>query len=236
MNTITLDGIEYNLIPVTSTPTEEKVDITKIKVGDEVTIDRELKILSGRRHTVKKIFNENGVLKMLIPTSRGSGMSVTLPMSMIIDYTPNQSKQRAKYPNGAVVELVDDEDYYSIDDYGEIVFIFYRAGNTKDEYYLANQNAFLTEEDAKKALEHKKIHNRLIKEITMINHENNWIGDWSDDMQRKYYLLQSRYGFCENQTNTGRLGQYVMCEQAINWLLSDEVSDEERKIWLGLYD
>ena len=71
----------------------------------------------------------------------------------------------------------------------------------------------------------------------MINHENGWVADWNDYTQCKYYVNYSHImSYSMTLVKKTRISVVYMCEQAINWLLSDEVSDEERKIWIGIYD
>ena len=67
-----------------------------------------------------------------------------------------KSKPRAFYPNGSVVELKEGETYWYIEELGDVCYDTYTDDNQYDLYILADQNAYLTEEDAKKSLERKK--------------------------------------------------------------------------------
>ena len=141
-----------------------------------------------------------------------------------------------KYKNGAVVhEPVDGTNYWYIDvDNNMIYFTSYGNDFYVHRAIFQNKNVFLSKEEAEAYLEKLKIFNKLEKQITIINHENGWEADWSDEIQKQYYLSQQA-----NEIYLGACGDllinrgaYYMCKQAIEWLLSDEVSDEERKIWI----
>jgi hypothetical protein len=138
-----------------------------------------------------------------------------------------------KYKNGAVVHApVDGTRYWCIDVDNTIDGISY-INDFYDRARLQSKNVFLTLKEAEAHQSRVEIYNKLEKQITIINHENDWVADWSKDKQAKYFLVEWGDEFVKQQTKIVKyLGLYAMCEQAIDWLLSDEVSDNERKIWI----
>jgi hypothetical protein len=146
------------------------------------------------------------------------------------DLTP----QVLKYKNGAVVYApFDGTHYWFIDDGNTIDSTSYLNGYYWDRARLENKNMFLTKEEAQTYLEKLKIYNKLEKRITIINHENDWVDDWDNTNQKKHYLCHTyNVNFVDVLACVTNEGAYYMCKQAIDWLLSDEVSDEERKIWI----
>ena len=147
------------------------------------------------------------------------------------DLTP----QILKYKNGAVVHApVDGTYYWYINENNIIYFTSYGNDFYEDRARLENKNVFLTKEEAKAYSKRREVFNYLEKQLTIINHENGWVADWSDENQKQYYLCQQA-----NEIYLGACGDllinrgaYYMCKQAIDWLLCDEVSDNERKIWI----
>jgi len=151
-----------------------------------------------------------------------------------IEALKDLTQQVLKYRNGAVVYAPEHKTlFWYLDLDNAIRSTYYVHVYPKDKKRLEDKNLFLTKEEAEAYLEKLKIYNKLEKKITIINHENNWEADWSDG-ENKYYLYlnhannEYRYTCCWRHQQ----GVYYMCKQAINWLLSDEVSDEERKIWI----
>jgi hypothetical protein len=147
------------------------------------------------------------------------------------DLTP----QVLKYKNGAVVHApIDGTNHWYIDEDYTIDSTSYENGFHADRASLENKNVFLTKEEAQAHLDKLIIFNTLEKQITIINHENDWVADWSDEDQKKYHLYLNHHEnvYCYNCYWRNQVAAYHMSKEAIEWLLSDEVSDNERKIWI----
>lgn len=142
------------------------------------------------------------------------------------------------YPNGAVVNAPrPGTDYWSISDDGS-VFVEGFCSYESDQYRLASQNVFVTEEEAEKALYVESIHNKYLKKIIEINTENNWVADWSNADQLKYYVswdykLKGK-GYSYN-TFASIGGVVYMCREAKDYMVSDEVSINDFKAFLKMY-
>jgi hypothetical protein len=147
------------------------------------------------------------------------------------DLTP----QILKYKNGAVVhEPVDGTNYWYIDVDNTIYFTSYENDFYVHRAIFQNKNVFLSKEEAEAYSKRREVFNTLEKQITIINHENGWVADWSVNSQDKFLLTYFHERECfgyEIHLRTRCNGHY-MCKQAIDWLLSDKVSDNERKIWI----
>jgi hypothetical protein len=148
------------------------------------------------------------------------------------DLTP----QVLKYKNGAVVHAPkEDTSYWFVASDFDLIPTRYDEGfGDTDIKRLQNKSVFLSKGEAKAYVEKVKIYNKLEKQIIIINHEHDWVADWSDGEQEKYYII---YTYATNKYQSvcvtyNQVTAYHMSEQAINWLLSDEVSDNERKIWI----
>jgi hypothetical protein len=150
------------------------------------------------------------------------------------DLTP----QVLKYKNGAVVHApAHNTDVWYLDSENDIRSTRYVHDYPADRVRLQNKNVFLTKEEAKAYSKRRNVFNTLEKQITIINHENGWVADWSDEDQKKYHLYLNHHEnvYCYNYYNCywrNQVAAYHMCNQAMDWLLSDEVSDEQRKIWV----
>lgn len=164
---------------------------------------------------------------------------------MASDYPAEVEEQIGKpkqifYPNGAVVYPLEKGDSYYIICL-DIICLNYTSyqlreweGSFIDLCYLESGNVFLTQESAEKWLNILKIKSKLKKRVIEINAKNNWVCDWSNRNQGKYGIryntIEHKYLLWEDfllQTST-----FYMCEEAAEWLLSDEVTDEERDAWI----
>jgi hypothetical protein len=146
------------------------------------------------------------------------------------DLTP----QVLKYKNGAVVHAPAVGTHYWIvaSDFDLINQCY--DDTVYDIKRLQNKSVFLSREEAKAYSKRRNVYNKLEKQIIIINHEHDWVADWSDGEQEKYYII---YTYATNKYQSvcvtyNQVTAYHMCKEAIDWLLSDEVSDNERKIWV----
>jgi hypothetical protein len=152
-----------------------------------------------------------------------------------------EPKPVAKYRNGAVVdELEDEKQYYFIDYMLEstsafVISSFEWKRQYRNYYNLLLHNVFLTEEEAKTALDNLKIYNRLYKKVMEINAENKWVANWSDLYQRKYFLyyLYQYTEFRFDSHSTWQIQGTYMCQEAVDYLLSDALTDAERWVWIN---
>jgi len=141
-----------------------------------------------------------------------------------------------KYKNGAVVCLpnITTKYWYINFNSSRINYTTIGSNHFFDKQRLEAKNLFITMEEAEEYLRRQKIFNRLEKAITLINYNNNWVADWNDANQEKYYLCQTyNVNFLDAISRVTNDGAHYMCQQAMNWLLSDQVTDEERKIWIN---
>jgi hypothetical protein len=134
-----------------------------------------------------------------------------------------------------VHEPVNGPSYWYIDSDNSLYLTSYENDWKDDKRRLHNKNVFLTEEEAKVYSKRRNLFNAIEKQITIINHENNWVVDWSDDDQEKWcltYVHRDKVYFPEKASYMQKAGIYYMSKEAINFLLSDEVNDGQRKIWI----
>jgi len=150
-----------------------------------------------------------------------------------------EEKTILKYPNGAVVEAVEDGKYFYITNNGAVDFYYFK-NDLVDKYNLLIRNVFLTQEEAEKEAKRKKRYYEIINEIEKINREQEWIADWNDDNQKKWYLFYSYMSDClnnrfvRNKAYTCRRSNIYMSEKAIDWVMS--LPDEDKKILINIYD
>jgi hypothetical protein len=150
-----------------------------------------------------------------------------------------EEKTILKYPNGAVVEDLEfDQGHYCIYD-AQVVYRG-RYYSNEDKYDLLTRNIFLTQEEAERELERKIRYFEIINEIDKINRDENWVADWRDGNQKKWYLFYSYMSDCLNnrfvrdKAYTCRRSNIYMSEKAIDWVMN--LPDEDKKILIGIYD
>ena len=150
-----------------------------------------------------------------------------------------------KYPNGAVVEALENtQRYFFFGDHSGVCFDSnYNTGEIErglsesDKHRLLTRNVFLTKEEAEKELKRTVRYYEIINQIEKINRDENWIADWNDSIQKKWYLFYA-YGnmnrFCQNHTHSCRYHDTYMCKKAVDWALA--LPDGDKKILIGMYD
>ena len=97
---------------------------------------------------------------------------------------------------------------------------------------------FVTEQARKNAEDVDMTHNRLLTKITEIHAANNWILDWNDTDQMKYWVAWD-HACSEKECASNSVfnhGNPVMCIQARDFMMSDQVSDDEFKAYLKIYN
>jgi hypothetical protein len=145
-----------------------------------------------------------------------------------------------KYPNGAVVEALENKQpYFYIGDVWD-GFGSYYTNSKIDKCRLLTRNVFLTREEAEKEFHRKARYYGIIKEIDKINREENWVCDWNDSGQAKWYLY---YNYMKDSLHNYFRGEkaYIcrqndtyMCKKAIDWVIT--LPDGDKKILIGIYD
>ena len=151
-------------------------------------------------------------------------------------------KQILKYANGAVMESLEiGDDYFSI--CGDYLEEWTWEDQTSD---LVLRNVFLTQLEAQRAHGVQLAQNRLLKKIAEIDANNNWVADWGNIDQKKYFLsfdhdfkeLDKNFipntGKYANREYNSQTNNVYMSEQAKNYMMSDEVSLEDFKLFLGI--
>ena len=117
--------------------------------------------------------------------------------------------------------------YWFINSYGKVDY----AGWTDDHmdyYHFQTENCFDTEEAGLIWADVLKTHYRLLEKIKEINESVGWVADWENENQPKYYLsyfdskVRSEYVYCT------RSSLIFMSKEAKDYIMSDEVSDEDR--------
>jgi len=141
------------------------------------------------------------------------------------------------YRNGALVREPQKETTY-----GYIVDLIEKqvgeakwTGSDFDFDNLAKQNCFLGYMAIDLALDNILIYNRIYKRIKEIDFENDFVCDWSDNHQTKYlacfdweYLHKS----FDYDYQSHSQGVIYMSKQAKDWLLSDEVTTADFRIFI----
>ena len=152
--------------------------------------------------------------------------------------TEEEIKSTLFYPNGAVVYQPEYNQEYWYFDAAAPVDRSHWEDHPTDICHLRSQQMFLTEEACQNAKDVDDTHNRLLTKIVEINAENNWILDWSDSEQVKYWLGWD-YRDGRKYSTGGRQLDYstsVMCIQANDYMMSDQVSDADFKKFLKIYN
>lgn len=110
------------------------------------------------------------------------------------------------------------------------------TGSDFDFDNLAKQNCFLGYMAIDLALDNILIYNQIYKRIKEIDFENDFVCDWSNQDQYKYFVRSehfAEYGRDASCTTTIQSqGTIYMSKQAKDWLLSDEVTIDDFKIFI----
>jgi len=149
-----------------------------------------------------------------------------------------QKEETAKFPNGAeVFALENGAEYYCHNsDTGDISKNTWSHHNLH-EIFLRNQLVFLDEDKARFSTKLEKRHLEITQKIYQINAENNWVEDWSDKGQSKYYCYWSHgankayftYSYVYQSC-----GEVYYCEKAERYLKT--LSEEDQKAFLLIYN
>jgi hypothetical protein len=139
-----------------------------------------------------------------------------------------------KNRNGSVVKGLNyGEKYYN---YVFTINQLSWLNNEIDAKLLSYHNVFLTKEEAETARKNQEIYNKLYSKIKQIDAENEWVCDWEDTEQEKYCLFYNNYdktSFFLTENDYIYQGCIYMSEQAKDYMLSNEVSDEEFMIFVN---
>ena len=141
------------------------------------------------------------------------------------------------YPNGAVTsDLQSGQDYWTPYRDGQAVRSKWENDAT-DRSRVFLQKVFLTEDACARAIDVDVNHGSLLAKIVEINKAYNWVADWDDVMQIKYWLTwDHRDSGKEFGTSTrNNHGLPVMCEQARDFMMSARVADAAFKDYLKIY-
>ena len=154
-------------------------------------------------------------------------------------------KQILKYANGAVMENLEvDQQYYSINSIMAHQELW--GNHICDATRCMQRNVFLTQLEAQRALNMQIVQNWLLKKIAEIDANNNWACDWSDINQKKYFLsfdhdfkeldknVIPNTGKYANREYNSQTNNVYMSEQARDYMMSDEVSLEDFKLFLNV--
>jgi hypothetical protein len=149
-----------------------------------------------------------------------------------------------KYPNGAVVEALENtQRYFFFGDHSGVCFdSYYNTGEIErglsesDKHRLLTRNVFLTKEEAEKELKRTVRYFEIINEIDKINREENWILEWLVPNKLNYHLYYSHSTnlFDIGTKHTEQSNNYYMCKKAIDWVML--LPTEDKKILIGIYD
>ena len=143
------------------------------------------------------------------------------------------------YRNGALVREPQKETTY-----GYIVDLIEKqvgeakwTGSDFDFDNLAKQNCFLGYMAIDLALDNALIYNRIYKRIKEIDFENDFVCDFKDINQKKYFVYYNFEIDCKDydyhsQYQLQYQGLIYMSEEAIDWLISNEVTIDDFKIFI----
>jgi hypothetical protein len=153
-----------------------------------------------------------------------------------------ENTEPLKYPNGAVVEPPEKgETYWFINSLNDIESTLSHNYEISSFYAksLANQNVFLTKEEAQKALNQSLVFNQLYKKIQEIDRENNWVCDWNDSQQEKLSLSfywENKSKHCYSTVKNQIQGVVYMSEESAKYMMSDKVSVADFKLFCGIFN
>ena len=145
----------------------------------------------------------------------------------LADLTP----KRLFYPDGAVMNLKEGEKYWVVYTNGKTECGFFND-DSNDKSRLFAGLLYPTEKDAINSYEILKDKYELIRKITEINAENNWVCDWNNRDQAKYYLVYNVKSFRFAASYNIKSQNIYMCKSAIDYLLSSKITDKQRHNFL----
>ena len=169
--------------------------------------------------------------------------AITKLKEMYPDKFEPEPKTYARFPNGALAEFPGGEDLIQYDaendcideegEYDEYYHTYYNFLMLQKKLFLKGERE-LCIKAGKQALRKLEIE----RDMALINHQENWKTDWSDANQEKYYIvyIHDSNKFGEVSAFEYRSYSFYMCEKAIDTLLSDKYTDEDRKAFLGIID
>jgi len=106
------------------------------------------------------------------------------PDAFLIEY----EKETPKYPNGA--EILEPETgtryFYKNEDLNDVDNREW-IGEVNDRLLLRKQEVFLDKDKCRYSIVLKIRHLKIVQKVYQINAENDWVADWSDEKQKKYY-------------------------------------------------
>lgn len=205
----------------------------KIEAGDHIEVGYD-----GLKWTViqhPEGYDEGLYINLIDSTERDA---VCMELSQLNITAHYPKKQVLKRPNGSLLERVENgEKYYNILTNGYISACTEYRDFVEGEQRHLSGNYFATEEEAQAWLDKLKVYYRLKLKIDQINAENGWVA-WRDSdceyylTTRRRYDSQGDYKMGKDYDSTQKTDRYSMSEQAKDFMMSDEVSDEDFKTFL----
>jgi hypothetical protein len=142
-------------------------------------------------------------------------------------------KKPLRYPNGAIISTTIEIDvyYHVIKERYTDRFIVIKQNREMTFKETAGRNVFLTKEEAEKECDVLNTQDKLLRKIAEIDRD-------CEETDKDYYLYYDHYSkevnwrsnFFETQ------GAFCFSEKAKDWLLSDEVTEQERKLFCNIKD
>lgn len=152
-----------------------------------------------------------------------------------------------KYPNGALMgiegkrqkifRVILEQELYT--KYG-LLFedsdcIDYETYSVVEEYTspstsFISQNCFLTKEEAIKEIEMRNVQDKLLRKIAEIDR------DWNGEGKKCCLYYYHTDKICMTSCNKTYTPNTSMSEKAKDYMFSDEVSEKERRLFLGIKD
>ena len=178
---------------------------------------------------------ENATVQDILESATLADLIRMKPEAFVIE----NEKETPKFPNGAEVfaPKIGTKYFYSYND-AEGVSQTTWNDDIDDILYLRNQLVFLEKEKCESSTVLKDRHLEITQKIYQINAENDWVADWSDQKQSKYFVLWDHpnshgyYGVLdEGKMQSG--GEVYYCEQAQRYVKT--LSVEDQKAFLLIY-
>lgn len=145
-------------------------------------------------------------------------------------------KKPLRYPNGAIISTTIEIDvyYHVIKERYTDRFIVIKQNREMTFKETAGRNVFLTKEEAEKECDVLNTQDKLLRKIAEIDRD--WVADWTKLNQEKCYLFYNYgigAGHCYVEPTQGT---FYFSRKAEEWLFSDEVTEEQRRLFCGIKD
>lgn len=117
----------------------------------------------------------------------------------------------------------------------------FKGKNNATLWFIALENGLVFDDEAKAERWAECLNDKIAIErrLQEINFDNDWVADWSNSYQKKFYISFDHYeSILDSACLYGeQSGDFYMCEQAKDWFLTtDEFSERAKKHFLEIID